>query len=172
MMNADEFTISVLPLKHKIYRFSLRMLGKIEEAEDSVQEVMIRLWNNREDLGKYKSIEAFAMVVTRNFCLDRLKSKNYHHTSLNVLKENPVEGNPYTHVEQRDTIEQVHRIIGQLPEQQKSVIHLRDVEGLEFEEIALVMNMNLNAVRVNLSRARKHVRDAIIKMHNYELAGN
>jgi len=171
-MNADEFKISVLPLKHKIYRFSLRMLGKIEEAEDSVQEVMLRLWNNREDLGKYKSIEAFAMVVTRNFCLDRLKSKNYHHASLNVLKENPVEGNPYTHVERLDTIEQVHRIIGQLPEQQKSVIHLRDIEGLEFEEIAIIMNMNLNAVRVNLSRARKHVRDTIIKMHNYELAGN
>ena len=171
-MSPEEFNIKVLPLKHRLYRFALRMLGKEEEAKDSVQEVFVKLWTNRDNISKYKSVEALAMTVTRNYCLDRIKSKQFRTMSLD---RHPVEirGNsPDDRIEVTDTIGKIHQIIATLPEQQKMIIQLRDVEGLEFEEIAAIMEININAVRVNLSRARKKVRDTLVKLQNYELAGN
>jgi len=74
-MTVETFKIEVLPLKHKLYRFAKRLLKNATEAEDIVQEVFIRLWSRREKLSEYKSIEAFAMTITKNLCLDNLKSK-------------------------------------------------------------------------------------------------
>jgi RNA polymerase sigma factor (sigma-70 family) len=171
-MSPEEFKIQVLPLKHRLYRFALRMLGKEEEAKDSVQEVFVKLWTNRDNISKYKSVEALAMTITRNYCLDRIKSKQFQTRSLD---RHPVEigGNSQDYrMELSDTIGKVHQIIAALPEQQKMIIQLRDIEGLEFEEIASILEININAVRVNLSRARKKVRDTLVKIQNYELAGN
>ncbi len=171
-MSPEEFKIQVLPLKHKLFRFALRMLGKEEEAKDSVQEVFLKLWTIRDDIKKYKSVEALAITVTRNYCLDRIKSKQFRVTSLD-RHPREVEGWPEEDkIEMTDTVGTIKRIISQLPEQQRMIIHLRDVEGMEFEEIAEVVKMNINAIRVNLSRARKTVRDTLIKLQNYELARN
>ena len=154
-MQADEFKIEVLPVKNKLYRFASRILNNPEEAKDIVQEVFLRLWVKREKLKEYRSIEAFAMIITKNLCLDKLKAGRNKNTS---LQDNVTDGNnmtPYSQTERSDTVDKVLNIINGLPEQQKLVIHLRDVEGCDFDEIAEVMNMSLNNVRVNLSRARK-----------------
>ncbi len=171
-MKTEEFKIQVLPLKNKLFRFALRILGKVEEAEDSVQDVMLKLWTNREQLKNYNNIEAFAMVVTRNQCLDRLKSKDHKNLRPEILKPEKDEETPYVKAEMSDTMQKVHKIINALPDQQKMIIQMRDVEGMDFEEIADVMEMNVNAVRVNLSRARKKVRDTLLKLQNYELSRN
>ncbi len=76
-MNPEEFKIQVLPLKNKLFRLSLRMLGRVEEAEDSVQDAMVKLWTKKDELNKYSSIEAFAMTITKNLCLDRIRSKAF-----------------------------------------------------------------------------------------------
>jgi RNA polymerase sigma-70 factor (ECF subfamily) len=171
-MQADEFKIEVLPVKNKLYRFASRILNNPEEAKDIVQEVFLRLWVKRGKLKEYRSIEAFAMIITKNLCLDKLKAGRNKNTS---LQDNVTDGNnmtPYSQTERSDTVNKVLDIINGLPEQQKLVIHLRDVEGCDFDEIAEVMNMSLNNVRVNLSRARKKVRDIYIKEQNYEFSNN
>jgi len=171
-MNPEEFKIQVLPLKHKLFRFSLRMLGRVEEAEDSVQDALVKLWTRREELANYSSIEAFAMTITKNLCLDRIRSKSFQTERLNDRQVLTLRQDPEEMLEKDDFTGFVRKIIENLPDQQKAIMHMRDIEGLEYERIAEVMELNVNAVRVNLSRARKKVRDTIIKIQGYELARN
>jgi RNA polymerase sigma-70 factor (ECF subfamily) len=170
-MNAKEFQTMFLPMKHRLYRLALRILGDPDDASDAVQDTLVRLWNGREKLDGYASKDAFALVVTRNICLDRVRSKGYRHEDLDAAE---VDGGPRPDeiTENTESVGLVRKVIGSLPELQRTIIHLRDVEGLEFDEIAVVTELNVNAIRVNLSRARKKVRDTLIKLHNYELARN
>ena len=171
-MDLNEFKTRVLPLKNRLYRLAFRILGREEEAQDIVQESMIRMWNNRDKLGEYNSVEAFAVVVTRNLCLDRVKSSGFQKHTVPDFLEDQQSQNPYQQMEINDIVNKVYRVMDQLPEQQKTIMHLRDIEELEYEEIAGIMKMNVNAIRVNLSRARKFVRENIIKMQDYEVTRN
>ena len=171
-MNPEEFKIQVLPLKHRLFRLSLRILGSHEEAEDSVQDAMLKLWTNRDDIAKYTSIEAFAMTVTKNICLDRVRSKSFREERLTDRQAMSLMHNPGDVLEKTDFTGFIRKIMDGLPEQQKTIMHMRDIEGLEYELIAEIMGLNVNAVRVNLSRARKQVRNTILKIQGYELARN
>ncbi len=171
-MTADSFNAEVLPIKNKLYRFALRLLDDHEEAKDTVQEVFLRLWTKREKLAEYRSVEAFAMIITKNLCLDKLKSSRSKNVELKDQLEHTDSITPYQHTETKDMKNKVTHIINTLPEQQKMAIQLRDIEGLGYDEIAEVMEMSLNNVRVNLSRARKKVRDILIKAQNYEFSNN
>ncbi len=112
------------------------------------------------------------MIITKNLCLDKLKSSKNRNIELKDQLETPGSITPYDHTEKTDMKNKVINIINTLPEQQKMVIQMRDVEGLDYDEIAEVMEMSLNNVRVNLSRARKKVRDILIKAQNYEFSNN
>jgi len=170
-MTLEEFKIEVLPVKNKLYRFAMRMLENSAEAEDIVQETLIRLWSKRAKLRTYRSIEAFAMTITKNLCLDLLRSRK--HQIRDVNNDLIVDNNtPYKIAELSDMIDRVYKIIEDLPEQQKMIIHLRDIEGYDFDEIAEIMNLSLNVIRVNLSRARKKVREALVNSNKYELFKN
>ena len=171
-MTVETFKIEVLPLKHKLYRFAKRLLVSIPESEDIVQEVFLRLWSRKEQLNEYKSIEAFAMTITKNLCLDKLKSKRNKTDELTEKHEKMEELTPHTKLELSESFEKIQLIINTLPEQQRMIIHLRDIEEYDFEEIAEIMNLSMNTIRVNLSRARKKVREIMIKTYNYEFAGN
>jgi len=171
-MTVEKFKIEVLPLKHKLYRFAKGFFKSIPEAEDIVQEVLVRLWVRRESLGEYKSIEAFAMTVTRNLCLDRLKSKGYKTEELTIVHQQVSHITPYNKLEMEDTFAKIQMILNTLPEQQRQIIHLRDIEGFEFEEIAEILNINLNTIRVNLSRARKRIKETLQNTYDYEFARN
>ncbi|MBN2175050.1 MAG: sigma-70 family RNA polymerase sigma factor, partial [Bacteroidales bacterium] len=142
------------------------------EAEDTVQEVLLRLWTKRDKLHEYNSIEAFAMIITKNLCLDKLKSKKSKTDELTVINEQSTQDTPHTFMEISDTYENLNKLINQLPDQQRMIIQLRDIEGLEFEEIAEISGLNENTIRVNLSRARKKVREAMLKTYDYEFTGN
>ena len=171
-MTVETFKIEVLPMKHKLFRLANRMLLNIPEAEDVVQEVFLRLWARKERLNEYKSIEAFAMTITKNLCLDKLKSKGYKTDELTEKHEQQTTVTPYQKMEITDSYQKVKKIINALPEQQRMIIHLRDIEGYEFEEISDVMNISINTIRVNLSRARKKVREILVKTYHYEFAKN
>jgi RNA polymerase sigma factor (sigma-70 family) len=171
-MNPEEFKIQVLPLKHKLFRLSFRILGDREEAEDSVQDALLKLWMKKEELKNYTSIEAFAMTVTKNISLDRIRSKSYREERLTDRQANSLKHDPGDILEKADFTGFIKKIIDGLPEQQKAIIQMRDIEGMEFEQIAEITDLNVNAIRVNLSRARKHVRDIILKIQGYELARN
>lgn len=165
-MQQQQFINIINPFKDKLFRFAKRMLISTEEAEDATQEVLVRLWNKKEALGKYNSVEALAMTMTRNYCLDQLKSKRA--SNLQIVHSNYSDKtNIATEIEDRDSLNWVDKIIESLPEQQKLIIQMRDVEEFEFSEIAEVLEMNETAVRVALSRARKTIREKLIAKHNY-----
>ena len=171
-MNLQEFQKTVYPLKNKLFRFAKRMLDQTEEAEDVVQEAFIKLWNRRDKLDDYRSVEALAMIMTKNLCLDRIKAKRYpvenmenHRQFLENMPEEP-------EVDHSDLIRGIHQAIKLLPEQQQIIVHLRDIEGYEFEQIAEIVDMNDNAIRVALSRARKRIRELLTKTKVYEYQRN
>lgn len=166
-MNQAEFIKVISPFKDKVFRLSRRMLISIEEAEDATQEVLVKLWNSRAKLSSYSSVEALAMTMTKNYCLDRLKSKQA--SEMRIVHNNYTDREPglYKQAEDRDSLGWVQKIMLQLPEQQRMIVQLREIEQYEFEEIAKMLDMNETAVRVALSRARKTLRDEMTKKHSY-----
>jgi RNA polymerase sigma-70 factor (ECF subfamily) len=166
-MQQTEFLNVVLPFKDKLYRLAKRLLVSTEEAEDATQEILMKLWSKNNMMEDYNNVEAYAMMMTKNFCLDRLKSKQAGNLKLvhsNYKDENVSLQNQ---VEVSDSLRWIERIMEDLPEQQKMVLQLRDVEQYEFEEIAELLGMSATAVRVALSRARKTVREKLVQKHNY-----
>jgi len=166
-MNQSDFLKVVLPFKDKVFRLAKRLLVSTEEAEDATQELFFKLWRNREKLADYKNVEAFAMTMTKNYCYDRLKSKQASNLTLVHSNYKEKDTSLDKKLEYRDSVDQVHRLIENLPEQQKLIIQLRDVEQYDFDEICKMLDMKPTAVRVALSRARKTIREELIKQHNY-----
>lgn len=166
-MTQTEFLNIVMPFKDKVFRLAKRLLISTEEAEDATQEVLLKLWNNKENMESYKNVEAFSMTMTKNFCFDKLKSKQAQ--NLKIVHNNYEDGSTslQKQVELNDSVNWVARIIEGLPEQQRIIIQLRDVEEYDLDEIAKMLNMNNTAVRVNLSRARKTIREKLTNTHSY-----
>ena len=165
-MEKTEFIALVMPLKDKLYRLAKRILVSKDEAEDAVQEVFLKLWNGKKNIENYKNPEAFAITMTKNYCLDRLKSKQA--SNLKIVHSNyQTSENVEKNIEANDGVEMVFKIMETLPEQQRIVLQLRDVEQFEFAEIAQMLDSNETAIRVALSRARKTVRDEMIKNYKY-----
>jgi RNA polymerase sigma-70 factor (ECF subfamily) len=166
-MTQHEFLNIVMPFKDKVFRLAKRILISTEEAEDATQEVLLKLWRHKEKMEAYKNVEAFSMTMTKNFCFDKLKSKQSQ--NLKIVHSNYEDNNTslQKQVELNDSVDWVSKIIEVLPEQQKLVIQLRDIEAYELDEIAEMLDMNNTAVRVALSRARKTIREKLNNTHNY-----
>ena len=169
-MTRGEFENKILPVSQNLYRFAYRLLSSREEAEDAVQEVFVKLWNMRHKLSEYRSTEALAMTMTRNHCLDMLRRKS---REITVDREAPDHGdngvNPEQIFEKEETYNRVLAIVNTLPEQYRIAVLMRDVDGMEYEDIAKDLGVNVNTLRVNLSRGRKMVKEQLMKL-NYEPA--
>lgn len=166
-MKQSEFLNVVMPFKDKLYRLAKRLLVSTEEAEDATQEVLMKLWTKNESFDKYKNVEAFAMTMTKNFCLDRLKSKQASNLKLVHSNYGDENSSLQKQVEAKDSLSWVEKIMEELPQQQKMVLQLRDVEEYDFNEIGELLNMKPTAIRVTLSRARKTVREKLMQKHSY-----
>ena len=166
-MQQTEFLHIVMPFKDKLFRLAKRLLVSREEAEDATQEILMKLWSRQSVMMTYNNVEAYAMMMTKNFCLDRLKSKQAE--TLKLVHSNYKDENIslQDQMEVNDSLDWIGKIMEELPEQQKMVLQLRDVEQYEFDEIASLLDMNPTAVRVALSRARKMVREKLVQKHEY-----
>lgn len=169
-MNQNEFVQLVTPFKDKVFRLAKRLLVSTEEAEDATQEVLVKLWSKNGNLAEYGSVEAFAMTMAKNYCLDQLKSKRTG--NLKIVHTNYVDREPGLEkkMEDLDSLNWVEKIMDKLPVQQRLIIQMRDIEQYEFEEIAKILDMNESAIRVALSRARKTIRDYMTETHNYGIS--
>ena len=156
-------------MKGCLYRFAKSMLNNREEAEDCVQEIFLKLWTKRESLKVIKNIKAFSLRMTRNLCLDKIKSRKHSLTSLKGIEDEPIVSDVdiHKHVELQDALSRMHQIILQLPEQQRIVLHLRNIEELEMEEISEITGLNISHLRVTLSRARMAVREMYQKLYGH-----
>ncbi len=166
-MNSEEFKNIVLPLSNKLYSFAFRILKRREEAEDAIQEVFLKLWKLRNKLKEYRSLEAFAMTVTRNYCLDKIRTTHTVSVEDNYYYNNPamIDDTADRKLDMKDAVSHVKDIINNLPEQQRMVIHLRDIEGNSYHEISKIMKENVNTLRVSVSRARTKVREELNKLY-------
>jgi RNA polymerase sigma factor (sigma-70 family) len=167
-MDKEEFKMKVLPLGEKIYRLSFRFLKDVELTKDCVQESFVKLWENRHKLNQLGSVQAFACTVARNLAIDKLRQMK--HIDRNDEKPNiQISESNFEFIESKELI---HKFIKELPDQQKLVLELRDIEGFSYEEIADVLNLSINNIRVNLSIARKKIKEELTKIYNYGLAKN
>ncbi len=171
-MQQQEFLNIISPFKDKIFRIAKRLLVSSEEAQDATQEVFLRLWNKKEGLNKYNSIEALAVTMTKNYCLDQLKSKRASNLKLVHSNYSDNQAGIDKQVEDKDSWNWVEKIMNDLPEQQRLIVQMRDVEEYEFSEIAEALEMNETAVRVALSRARKMIKEKLVEKHNYGIRTN
>jgi len=165
-MVARDFKTSVLPVSKKLLRFATHFLKNEEQARDVVQDVFLKLWQKRDKLSEIENMEAFAMRMTRNRCLDVLRANKVVPIDAETerkLKEKTID--VHSKVELSESANQIKKLIGQLPDLQQTVMQLRDIEQLSYDEIAEATGLKVNAIRVNLSRARKKVRDEFLKMN-------
>lgn len=169
-MNLNTFQHKVLPVKDKLYRFALRMVADPEEAKDIVQEVMIRIWKHINELDDLENVEAWCMRVTRNLSIDKIKArKRRFAASLYEVADVSAGGEktPYADTAWKDTYWRINRLIANLPDKQREVIQLRDVEGYSYKEISDILEIDINQVKVSLFRARKSVKENLIKINAY-----
>ena len=170
-MENISFRNDVLPLKNVLYRLALRITLNREEAEDIVQDTLLKVWNRRDDLQDIESIEAFSLTICRNLSLDRVKKAGGDNQPLGedeAQAADPVD-NPYERMAQRDRVEQVKLIVNSLPEKQRSCMQLCDFEGKSYKEIAQVLGITEEQVKVNIFRARQTVKQKYNKIEEYGL---
>jgi RNA polymerase sigma factor (sigma-70 family) len=166
-MNQKAFLQIVMPFRDKVFRLAKRLLVSQEEAEDATQDLYMKLWNNRIQLETYNNVEAYAMTITKNYCLDRLKSKQAGNLSLVHSNFSSSSHDLQQSLEIQDSVNMVQDLINELPEQQKMVIQLRDIEQYDYDEMERILDMSQAAIRTNLSRARKSIREGLLQKHQY-----
>jgi len=176
-MELETFKITVLPLRQKMLNFSQRLVEDTADAEDVVQDCMltdvvqeafIKLWYIREKLDAYHSVEALAMQVTKNLSLDKIKLRKPQGSELESVTLVSDAVSPDEQLEQRDAAECIRHLIAQLPALQQTIIRMKDVEGYELAEIAEITATPVENVRVNLSRARKKIREQFLQLNKQE----
>jgi RNA polymerase sigma-70 factor (ECF subfamily) len=172
-MKKISFRTDVLPLKNELFRLALRITLNREDAEDVVQETMIRVWNRRDQWEQIESIEAFCTTICRNLALDKTKRASNQDASLDNeghdAPDHSYSANPEEQAVQRDRVERVRRLMDMLPEKQRTCMQLRDVEGKSYKEIATVMDISEQQVKVNIFRARQTIKQEYLKQEKYGL---
>lgn len=169
-MNQNEFIHLIEPFKDKVFRLAKRLLVSSEEAQDATQDILVKLWDKKNGLEQYNNVEALAMTMTKNYCLDQLKSKRSSNLKIVHTNFTDREAGLDQKMEDQDSWSWVEKIINDLPEQQKLIIQMRDIEQYDFEEMAKMLDMNETAIRVALSRARKTIREKMTKTHQYGIS--
>lgn len=171
-MKEISFQNDVLPLKNKLFRLALRITLNREEAEDVVQDTLIKVWNARDRWQEFDSIEAYSLTIARNLSLDCIKKKENQNDSLEEQNTERLDENTSTPSErmiQKDKLDIVRNIIDELPEKQRSCLQLRDIEGKSYKEIADILSITEDQVKVNIFRARQTVKQRFQQFDRYGL---
>jgi RNA polymerase sigma-70 factor (ECF subfamily) len=156
------FQSDILPLKNELYRMALRITMNAADAEDVVQETMMKVWNRRDQWDQIESIEAFCLTICRNLSLDKVRRMDNQTQSLDAAydpKDQGVASNPEEQAIQSDHVRLVRQMINLLPEKQRSCMQLRDMEGKSYKDIATVLDITEEQVKVNIFRARQTIRE-------------
>ena len=172
-MKNISFQTHILPLKNQLFRMALRITMNPADAEDVVQETMMKVWNRRSDWEQIESIEAFCLTICRNLALDKMHRMENQNQSLDEgvhdAPDRSFSSNPEEQAMQQDRLALIRRLIDSLPEKQRSVMQLRDFEGKSYKEIAVIMAISEEQVKVNIFRARQAIRQKFIETEQYGL---
>ena len=169
-MKEISFRNDILPLKDKLYRLALRITLDRAEAEDIVQDTMIRVWNKRDEWAQFNSIEAFCLTVARNLAIDRSQKSEAQNIELTTETQEMSDGStPERQLERSEQMDLVRKLINELPEKQRTIIQLRDIEEKSYKEIADVMQLTEDQVKVTLFRARQRIKAKYNEIQSYGL---
>lgn len=170
-MKEIDFRYDLLPLKDKLFRLALRITMNRPEAEDVVQDTLIRVWQKREELAEIKSLEAYCLTICRNLSLDRIALKESQNHSLdNRLYDTADRGfSAQEQLEHEEKLQRIHALFQELPEKQRTIIQLRDIEEKSYKEIAETLQITEDVVKVTLFRARRAIREKYEKIDRYGL---
>lgn len=168
MMTEKEFNHIILPLAKNIYSFAANMTGNPADSADISQEVLYKLWNSRHELKRVDNPKAWALKITRNLCLDWIKKQKPIYDEKQVLTQGGYDSDLLQQIENKDTARLVQQIINTLPDNQREVMILRELEEMEYEEISQITGLGLNNIRVLLSRGRTKVKEILV--HKYQIS--
>lgn len=169
-MQEISFRDDILPLKDKLFRLALRITFNRAEAEDIVQDALIKVWSKREEWAQLESIEAYCLTVVRNLAIDWRQKKEAQNLELTPeTQEMPDALTPESQMERNEQFRLVHRLINELPEKQRTIVQLRDIEGKSYREIADVLGVTEEQVKVNLFRARQRIKLKYSEINDYGL---
>ena len=169
-MNAEQYEAIFHKMRDKLYRYALRFMKDGESAEDVVQDVMYKLWQKRQEADEIENLEAWLMVLTRNRSLDILRKVKNNEVDINeAYSVSDMEPIPDKLMEGADLMTQLNSCLDQLPEKQRTVFHLREIEQMTYEEITVMTGFNLDDVKVSLFRARKHLQRMLTKMNTFKI---
>ena len=168
-MKKISFRDDILPLKNQLYRLAQRITLDSAEAEDIVQETMIKIWNRRASWDEIDNIEAFCFTVCRNLSLDSIRKRGNQNESLDSSEqEHPDHNlNPDEQLVERDRLSLVRQIVDGLPEKQRSCIQLRDFEGKTYKDIAKVLQITEEQVKVNIFRGRQTIKQRFHDLNEF-----
>lgn len=170
-MKKISFRTDVLPLKNAIYRLALRITLNTAEAEDIVQDTLIKVWNRRDTWDEIESMEAFCLTICRNLSLDRVARHESRNASIEEQRIDQADSasTPLESTVEHDRVAIVRDIIDSLPEKQRSCVQLRDFEGKAYKDIAEVLNISEQQVKVNIFRARQTIKKRFQELDNFGL---
>lgn len=169
-MQKISFRNDILPLKDKLFRLALCITRNREEAEDIVQDTMLRVWNRREEWNVWETVEGFCLTICRNLAIDRSQKMDARHVELTPeVTELPDMAAPDKLMERDERFGLLHRLIAELPEKQRTILQLRDVEGKSYKEIAEILQLTEEVVKVNLFRARQRIKLKYNEIDTYGL---
>lgn len=161
-MQVEEFNQLVAKMQDKMYRLALRVVKSEEEAMDVVQDSFVKAWKKREDLADIANKEAYLMTITRNMGIDKLRAKKMVTSDIDDqydLKANIAD--PERELVGKQELSLVMEVVNKLPENHRTVIHLRDIEGYTYKEISEMTGYNIEKVKVYLHRARTKLRQQL-----------
>ena len=171
MKEISFFRNEILPLKNELFRLAMRITLNRDDAEDVVQETMLKVWNRREQWSELESIEAYCLTICHNIALDKIKRTDRQNSSLEEgnsyeQADHSYGANPEEQTVQRDRVRLVREIINQLPEKQRTCMQLRDMEGKSYKDIAAILDMTEQQVKINIFRARQTIRDRFRRLED------
>jgi len=170
-MKEINFLSDILPLKDKLFRLALRITLNRAEAEDIVQDTLIRVWDHRAEWSQIENIEAYSITICRNLALDRNKKAVASNLTLDEERDQKPDEHlsPHEQLTQQQRVDMVKELINKLPEVQRSIMELRDIEGKSYQEIASILNLTESQVKVYLHRARQKIKTQIERIEEYGL---
>lgn len=162
-MDLQDYKIMVLPYKDKLYRLALRIVGDTMEAEDVVQEALIKIWKKKDRLDEITNKEAWCMAITRNLAIDKIRARKKKIVSIDkVYHIQDQNSGPYAQLKTKDTLNRIRELMNKLPENLRTVLQLREVEGYSYKEISEIAGFSVDQVKVYLYRARHSMRTKIL----------
>ena len=159
-------------MKDKLFRLSLSVVGNRQDAEDIVQDALLHILNKSDHWHTINNIEAYCFRTVRNLALDMLSLKDRQSFRLQENEDYSDTKNVEEQLTSDEEIRLIHQLIHQLPEKQKTIVQLRDVEGLSYKEISEIMEIPEEQVKVTLFRARQKIKEHFMAIYNYGIKRN